>query len=180
MNGRFVAIRVSLPGRAYRRQSLHTRPTEGEVHSRLTAAGQVVRPPNYIRQRNLSLLVCEETDRCTSSSGQSTAMSQTTGRATFARLGHHPTLVQVPPPLTTDCKGFEGLDYILISACPLGVFRASSTRWRLGSGSSLRRLSSTTSSATAKLLRWGPFSSDEVNVPGLGFLWRGAPLHFAT
>jgi endonuclease/exonuclease/phosphatase family metal-dependent hydrolase len=27
-----------------------------------------------------------------------------------------PTLVQVPPPLTTDCKGFEGLDHILISA----------------------------------------------------------------
>lgn len=27
-----------------------------------------------------------------------------------------PTLVQVPPPVTTDCKGFEGLDHILISA----------------------------------------------------------------
>jgi endonuclease/exonuclease/phosphatase family metal-dependent hydrolase len=26
-----------------------------------------------------------------------------------------PTLVQVPPPMTTDCKGFEGLDHILIS-----------------------------------------------------------------
>lgn len=27
-----------------------------------------------------------------------------------------PTLVQVPPPVKTDCRGFEGLDHILISA----------------------------------------------------------------
>lgn len=124
----------------------------------------------------MSLLVCEEADRCTSSRGHSTAMSHTTGRATLACLGYHPTLVQALPPVTTDCKGFEGLDYNLINACSLGVLRASSARWRLGSGSLLRRLSSTKSSASAKFMGWGPFWSDEVNVSGLGFLWQGDPL----
>ncbi len=107
-------------------------------------------------------------------------MSHTTGRATLACLSYHPTLVQALPPVTTDCKGFEGLDYILINASSLGALRASSARWRLGSGTSLRRLSSTKSSASAKFLGWGPFLSDEVSVPGLGFLWQGDPIDVAT